>query len=44
MKAAPVVGAILGKRLDWSADHTVAAVRKYVEKIERYLHLAGLTS
>jgi glycerol-3-phosphate dehydrogenase len=44
IRAAPIVGAILGKRLDWSADHTVTAVRNYVEKIERYLRLAGLTS
>jgi glycerol-3-phosphate dehydrogenase len=42
MKAAPVVGSILGKRLGWSAESMESAIRQYVEKIERYLRLAGL--
>jgi len=42
MKAAPVVGEILGKRLGWSAEYSGSAIRRYVEKIERYLRLAGL--
>jgi glycerol-3-phosphate dehydrogenase len=43
MKAAPIVGSILGKQLGWSSDHTQSAIRQYVDKIERYLRVAGLT-
>ncbi len=44
MEAAPVVGPILGKRLGWSAEQTQSAIREYVEKIERYLKVAGLAT
>jgi len=40
--AAPVVGSILGKQLGWSAGQTESAIKKYVEKIDRYFRLAGL--
>jgi len=42
IQAAPLVGAILGKHLGWSAVQTESAVRNYVEKIERYIRIAGL--
>jgi hypothetical protein len=42
MEAAPVVGSILGQQLGWSADHTRSAIGQYVEKIQRYLKVAGL--
>ena len=43
IEAAPVVGAILGKQLRWSAEQTRSAIQQYVDKIERYLRVAGLT-
>jgi glycerol-3-phosphate dehydrogenase len=42
MEAAPIVGSILGKQLGWSAEHMQSAIRQYVDKIERYLRVAGL--
>jgi glycerol-3-phosphate dehydrogenase len=42
MEAAPIVGSILGKQLSWSAEHMQSAIRQYVDKIERYLRVAGL--
>src|SRR5271168_3322645 len=42
IQAAPVIGAILGKQLGWSPEQTENAVRSYVEKIERYIRIAGL--
>jgi len=42
MEAAPVVGTILGQQLGWSAEHTRSAIGQYVEKIQRYLRVAGL--
>ncbi len=41
-EAAPVVGSILGRQLGWSADQTQSAIRDYVNKIDRYLRVAGL--
>ncbi|HME11234.1 MAG TPA: FAD-dependent oxidoreductase [Candidatus Acidoferrum sp.] len=41
-QAAPVVGAILGPRLGWSAEQTHTAVREYQAKIDKYLRVAGL--
>ena len=40
--AAPVVASILGRELGWSGESTRSATRQYVEKINRYLQLAGL--
>jgi len=40
--AAPAVGSILGKQLGWSAEQAESAIRKYVDKIERYFRVAGL--
>ena len=42
MEAAPVVGSILGRQLGWSAEHTRLAIAEYVDKIDRYLRVAGL--
>ena len=41
-EAAPIVGSILGKELGWSAEHTRLAIGQYVDKIDRYLRVAGL--
>jgi glycerol-3-phosphate dehydrogenase len=41
-QAAPVVGAILGPLLGWSAEHTQTAIREYQAKIDKYFHVAGL--
>jgi len=43
-KAAPVVGALLGQKLGWSAEQTASKVREYVAKIDRYFSVAGLTA
>jgi glycerol-3-phosphate dehydrogenase len=43
-KAAPVVGALLGQKLGWSAEQTASKVREYVAKIDRYFRVAGLTA
>jgi glycerol-3-phosphate dehydrogenase len=40
--AAPVVASILARELGWSGESTRSATRQYVEKINRYLQLAGL--
>jgi glycerol-3-phosphate dehydrogenase len=42
-EAAPVVGALLGCRLGWSGEQTESAVREYVDRIDRYFRVAGLT-
>src|ERR1035438_6029937 len=42
MEAAPIVGQILAEQLGWSAARPRAAIAQYVDKIERYLRLAGL--
>jgi glycerol-3-phosphate dehydrogenase len=44
MEAAPVVGSILAKQLGWSAEHMRNAVGQYVEKIDRYVQVAGLAA
>jgi len=43
IEAAPLVGSILGKQLGWSAEHTRFAVGQYVDRIDSYLRVAGLT-
>jgi glycerol-3-phosphate dehydrogenase len=40
--AAPLVASILSRELGWSGEFTESATRRYVEKINRYLGLAGL--
>jgi glycerol-3-phosphate dehydrogenase len=41
-EAAPVVGAILGPLLGWSAEQTQSAIREYQAKIDKYIRVAGL--
>ena len=41
--AAPVVASVLARELGWTGEATQNATRQYVEKINRYLQLAGLT-
>jgi glycerol-3-phosphate dehydrogenase len=43
-QAAPMVGALLGQQLAWSAEQTESAVREYVDRIDRYFRVAGLAS
>jgi glycerol-3-phosphate dehydrogenase len=43
-EAAPVVGSILAKHLGWSAEQMRNAIGQYVEKIDKYLRMAGLTA
>ena len=40
--AAPVVGALMGKELQWTPEQTQAAVTTYTGKINRWLEQAGL--
>jgi glycerol-3-phosphate dehydrogenase len=41
-RAAPVVGAILGKELEWSEERVMAETKRYVGEIKRLLEVAGL--
>lgn len=41
--AAPLVASILARELGWPSEATQNATRQYVEEINRYLQLAGLT-
>jgi glycerol-3-phosphate dehydrogenase len=40
--AAPLVGSLMAKELNWSNDHTKQAIESYVQKINRLLEQAGL--
>jgi glycerol-3-phosphate dehydrogenase len=40
--AAPVVGALMGKELQWTPEQTQSAVTTYTGKINRWLEQAGL--
>ncbi len=42
--AAPVVGSLMAKELNWSKDDTKSAVASYVGKINHFLEEAGLES
>jgi glycerol-3-phosphate dehydrogenase len=42
--AAPVVASIMAHELGWSADSAHSAALQYIEKINRYLQLAGLAT
>jgi glycerol-3-phosphate dehydrogenase len=44
IQAAPVVAALLGKYLGWTAGKQQSAVQEYVGKINRYMRLARLES
>jgi glycerol-3-phosphate dehydrogenase len=42
IQAAPVVGALMAKELNWSNEYTKSAVTEYTRKINRFLEQAGL--
>jgi glycerol-3-phosphate dehydrogenase len=42
--SAPVVGALMGKELQWSLEQTHSEVAAYTEKINRWFRLAGLAN
>jgi glycerol-3-phosphate dehydrogenase len=44
IRAAPTVASILRGELDWSAEAESSAIQQYINKITRYLQLAGLES
>ena len=42
IQAAPTVGLLLAKEIGWSIEQMQAAVAEYVDKVSRYLKMAGL--
>ena len=43
-QAAPIVGALLGRELGWTAAQTESSVQEYVSRIDKYFRVAGLAS
>jgi glycerol-3-phosphate dehydrogenase len=42
IRAAPVVGEIFGKELEWSDERVMAETNGYIRQINRLLEVAGL--